>query len=88
MKKRKIFFALLITSIIFLVFLFPLTRKAKGSTNHTYFKVTVYPGDTLWDIAKEYCGDNKDIRKKIYEIKKANKLDSAVLIPGQQLIIP
>lgn len=80
--KRVIF----ILAIIF-IFIFPFIINAKGKTEKRYSKVTVYPGDTLWTIAKENK-TSKDIRKTIYEIRKANHLDSAVIIPGQELIIP
>ena len=77
---------IIILAFIF-IFIFPFILSAKGKTEKRYAKVTVYPGDTLWTIAEEN-NTSKDIRKTIYEIRKANHLDSAIIIPGQELIIP
>lgn len=66
----------------------PLTLKAHGKTKTIYTKVTVCTGDTLWTIASQYISKNDDIRELIYNIKKVNNLDSAIIIPGQELLIP
>ena len=48
----------------------------------------VQPGDTIWSIATDYIDSNTDIRKLVYEIREINKLNSAIIIPGQELLIP
>jgi LysM repeat protein len=61
---------------------------AKGDNTIKYKKVVVYPGDTLWSIASEHNENNSDIRKIIHKIRIANNLDSAIIMPGQELVIP
>ncbi len=48
---------------------------------------TVAPGDTLWDIAARYSGED-DPRRVVRVIRKANRLQSATIYPGQVLVIP
>ncbi|SKA86677.1 LysM domain-containing protein [Caloramator quimbayensis] len=83
-SKRKYFFIIVFAAILVMFFVFENKTKAEN----TYTRVTIYKGDTLWKIAKEYGPKNKDIRKTIYEIKKINNLETSILIPGEQLIIP
>jgi nucleoid-associated protein YgaU len=47
----------------------------------------VQPGDTLWSIATSLNGDG-DVRSVIDEIQQLNGLNSAVLVPGQTLLLP
>lgn len=62
--------------------------KAAEKDSSKYITVTVYPGDTIWSLAAEHKPDNIDIRKLIYDIREENKLETANIYPGQQLIIP
>jgi LysM repeat protein len=83
--------------VTFLVFIFVLisisissllninTVSGKELENHKY--VTVKKGDTLWDIASEHM-EGKDIRKGVYILRKYNKLQDAVIYPGQQIKVP
>lgn len=88
MKKKKLGRFVLIIIIISSI-LIPVTGyKAKGNNTVKYIKVTVYPGDTLWSIASEHNESKSDIRKVVHNIRTANKLDSAVIVPGQELVIP
>jgi LysM repeat protein len=48
---------------------------------------TVAEGDTLWEIASHYRS-GEDVRKVVYEIQQANHLSSAIIRPGQVLVIP
>ena len=46
----------------------------------------VQPGDTLWSIAeKTFAGDP---REGVWELRVRNELDSAVIAPGQVLVLP
>lgn len=49
--------------------------------------VTVQPGDTLWSIASQHAG-GADIRRAIWEIRRANGLESGTIQPGMVLTIP
>ena len=48
----------------------------------------VRPGDTLWDLARGQVGPEGDPRPLIAEIREANGLASAQLVPGQPLLVP
>ena len=50
--------------------------------------VQVSDGDTVWDIAKHFSSDGKDIRKVVYEICEANDLQDAQIHSGMVLTIP
>lgn len=49
--------------------------------------VTVFSGDTLWGIAREYAPE-ADPRDTVAQIMTLNQLSSAALQPGQELAIP
>ncbi|NUP73590.1 MAG: LysM peptidoglycan-binding domain-containing protein [Sinomonas sp.] len=50
-------------------------------------QVTVQQGQSLWTVAAEYAPD-RDPRAVIGEIIELNSLDSARVLPGQQLLVP
>lgn len=50
--------------------------------------ITVRPGDTLWEIAKQFNDSSHDIRYVVYMIKDRNELHNAEIKSGQKLIIP
>ncbi|MCR5034566.1 MAG: LysM peptidoglycan-binding domain-containing protein [Clostridia bacterium] len=50
--------------------------------------VEVTAGDTVWDIAKHFAGNDTDIRKAVYEICEANDLQDAQIHSGMTLTIP
>ncbi len=88
MKKNKLF-KFLLTIMFISAILIPITGyAAKGNNTIKYKRVIVYPGDTLWSIASENNESNSDIRKIIYKIRTANNLDTAIIMPGQELMIP
>ena len=46
----------------------------------------VKPGDTLWSIAERtFPGDP---REGVWELRERNELASAVIVPGQVLVLP
>ncbi len=51
-----------------------------------YEIVYVQPGDTLWDIAKDY--NDGDIRKTVEKIKKFNNLKNSALVAYDTIKIP
>ncbi|USG68050.1 LysM peptidoglycan-binding domain-containing protein [Brevibacillus ruminantium] len=52
-------------------------------------EVTVQPGDSLWKLAVDHRSDEgMDVRDLVNEIKSWNKLDGAIIYPGQTLQIP
>jgi LysM repeat protein len=49
--------------------------------------VTVQPGDTLWDIARRVA-PRSDPRLEVARLMERNGLVTAVVRPGQRLVIP
>ena len=48
---------------------------------------TVHQGDTIWGIAKQMSPDS-DPRDYMFELVDLNQLKTAILVPGQDLILP
>jgi Tfp pilus assembly protein FimV len=48
----------------------------------------VQNGDTLWQIADHEYDDSLDVRAVVYEIRETNRLEGALLQPGQVLTLP
>ena len=46
----------------------------------------VKPGDTLWSIAERTSGG--DPREAVWKIRERNDLESALIVPGQTLVLP
>jgi LysM repeat protein len=59
-----------------------------GENEGEYIKHQVETGESLWSIAVYYYDENIDIRKAVYNIKKTNNLESSIINPGEELIIP
>jgi len=77
---------ILLLSILFISF-FSLIGFGENSSN--FINHEIQNGESLWSIASQYYNKNNvDLRKIIYEIKKINNIDSAVINPGRELIIP
>ena len=66
-------------------------RATDGSRDESVtprIELEVTPGDTLWDIAAAYTEPGDDVRETIYEIKRANQLESSVIVVGEILVVP
>ena len=98
-KKYKINKVRMTGSIILIVILISLSAITVSSamggvvshftnlTHKTYTTVEVSYGDTLWNLAEEYCS-NKDVRAAVMEIYSINNLRSEAIYPGQTIRIP
>jgi nucleoid-associated protein YgaU len=62
--------------------------RAAGDGPEPTVNVRVEPGDTLWGLARRYADDSVDIRELIGDIRRINRLEDAVIHPGQTLKIP
>lgn len=87
LKNRKKFFNFIITlSILLICILF--VSNSYGYEEKKYDTISIKSGDTLWDIAKQYCKSG-DIRKYIFEIRKINGLSgNSIIYAGDELRIP
>ena len=76
---------LLILSILSIINPFSIFDSPKTDAVDTVV-YEVQKGDTLWNIANQFAGDDVYIRKVIYTIEKDNEING-VLTPGQKLMI-
>jgi hypothetical protein len=85
--KNKRRFCAVILSFSFIIAIIFFASSAYGYEGEKYDIINIERGDTLWGIAGRYC-KNGDIRKYIYEIKKANSLTESTIFEGDELKIP
>jgi len=72
---------------ILLTSLFSIIGFGENSSN--FVKHEIDKGESLWLIAAQYYdSDNIDLRRIIYKIKKLNNIDSSVISPGREILIP
>lgn len=55
-----------------------------------YTNIEIQPGDTLWDLAEDYMGDQYESRAVyVAEVRQINGIaDSDSIVSGQYLIMP
>lgn len=53
-----------------------------------YTLVEVAEGDSVWSIAKVFCGDSRDVRETVNAICYINSIDDYIIYPGQELLVP
>lgn len=86
LRNKKKFFTFLLLLFVLIMLIGSVVSTGKN-INKEYKTITVRQGDTLWDIAAKHCG-KIEIRKYIYQIKKVNNLDDAIIYVGQKLNLP
>lgn len=59
---------------------------AKNTVEATTIHV-VQSGETVWDIAKQYCPRGTDVRRFMYEIAEDNGLNDYIIHAGERLVI-
>lgn len=84
---NKVKFIRSIAILIFLLIALFNISIAKTNSEAEIIDYNINKGETLWDIAKEYTPDNKDIRQTIYEIKQLNNMTDSTIYPGQTIKI-
>lgn len=90
-NKKKHFSRRMLAAVVLLVMVSCIiffTINAYGSPPEYYEKVVVGQGDSLWIIAKKYCGKGTDIRFFINEIIEINGIEGDYIFPGMVLKIP
>lgn len=60
---------------------------AHGGPPRSETTVVVQPGDTLWSIAAEHYPSD-DVRSRVDDIERANRLSGPVIDVGQTLVLP
>jgi hypothetical protein len=86
--KNRMRFTIAVTLVCFALFTLIWTINSYGFKEVSYKTIVVKYGDTLWDIAGDNSKSTTDIRRYIYEIKKLNRLDGSVILPGDSIKIP
>ncbi|HHW30520.1 MAG TPA: LysM peptidoglycan-binding domain-containing protein [Clostridiaceae bacterium] len=84
-NKRR--FIVIVAMALMIISTLIFSASAQGFKEINYITVKIQKGDTLWSIAEKY-GGNSDIRKYIFEIKKANNLLNSQIYEGDELKIP
>lgn len=86
MKRKRI------TALFFvfcLLFVNTLSGPAAiGEQENSYIEYVVKPGDTLWNIAKNFGTEDEDPRKLIYQIRKINGMETGEIFVNQIIKIP
>jgi LysM repeat protein len=78
-------FGRLLSAAIAAIVLWGVAAHASSDTSGERVYV-VQQGDTLWAIASErYAGD---VREAEWRIRRRNGLDSALIRPGERLVLP
>lgn len=85
--RNKVKFIRSIAILIFLLIALFNISIAKTNSEAEIIDYTINKGETLWNIAKEYTPDNKDIRQTIHEIKQLNNMTDSTIYPGQTIKI-
>lgn len=63
--------------------------SAVSNDSHIQFKeIKVKTGDTLWSIAKRYAPPGSNYLVYISKLEEINEVKSALIYPGEILIIP
>lgn len=89
-KRGKVVFSTLIAGVVVLssvIFSSSDASARSAEEPESQSLITVLAGDTLWDIASDLDpkGDPRDL---VFELMRLNKLVSAQLSPGQEIILP
>lgn len=89
-RRRAVTLSVLFTLVVALGVLLFLPRPVHTAGAESSVPVVahrVVRGDNLWDLAVQY-GVPGDIRVAVETIKETNHLESAMLQPGQVVLIP
>ena len=81
------FLVIISTMVVALVLLLATSVMAAGPEPVTA-DYRVRSGDTLWSIAEQIGPEDTDVRTIVAEMKDLNDLESSLIRPGQNLLVP
>lgn len=82
-------FAVLVMAIIMAIGFFSSNAHASATGSKASFEyVTVNSGQSLWDLADRYAGQDVNQREWIASLVELNNLTSNDLQPGQRIALP
>ncbi len=76
------------TVVVALVLLLASGVGASGDVVVSTEEYTVSSGDTLWEIAAARTPTGHDVRDVVAAIRSVNRIDGALIQPGQVLEVP
>jgi hypothetical protein len=95
LQRRRRRIAGLARFVVFLLLIFVavwagvrVAHAGEDGRIYTGDSYTVQQGDDLWTIAAAHYGQRIDLRKAVYVIREANRLDGSAVQPGDDLQLP
>jgi hypothetical protein len=88
-RGRAVLLTLVATPLVLVALAFGINAGGATATNSStpLAKVTVVGGETLWGVAQQIA-PHADPRDVIADLESVNRLSSANIYPGEQLLIP
>ena len=80
--------AAIVLVILLIGFFLILYIAVQPSMNQIEWYEEIYivkSGDTLWEIADEFCPEGVDKREWIYEVQTINNIHDSAIYPGQRI---
>lgn len=85
-KRGKRLILALAALLILTLWWWPMLEAQGSQRGSTLKMVEVKKGETLWDIARVYGGNN-DLGRAVYQIRRLNNLASSQILPGQRILV-
>jgi hypothetical protein len=88
-RGRAVLLGLVATPLVLVALAFGINAGGATATSSStpLAKVTVVDGESLWNVAQQIA-PKADPRDVIADIESVNRMNSASIYPGEQLLIP